>query len=567
MLSASTGSSYNISPPYSVLVVEDSTIFTLLYQHFFKGKGVLTTICLSLEEARKAITAHQRHYDLLLLDNHLTDGDGVTLLPLIKAELKDAAVIMVSANDDADFFLEAFSQGIDDYALKPVNMDLLWLKMKKSVYQRRLEKLNNQQREALNAWRDAELQEQALAKHLLGTMFAKIHTDLDAIHYWVKPSSQFSGDCVIHCSGADGSDYVMLADAMGHGLAAAVSLMPMVQVFKAMSEKALPLSNIVFELNSKSTHLLPDDRFVAVIILHIQPACKAIDVWNGSMPPVLVLDEQGNVLKQVDSTNMALGILPDTLFSVHPKRIELRDHQRVVMFSDGVIESPSHEGEMLTQDALIPLLYAQGKPLDGVKEYFNVDCPPAPDDISVVQINTHSILQAAASARPILAAPESAFLIEHTLSGAAMDLLDIPGHFSELLTKQLPLPLIQKAFTVLTELYMNAFEHGVLGLSSKIKEQENGFLAYYEQKEQRVKALQGKQKIILKVQWQSHKQQLDIFIKDSGPGFFHDGIPTTDLSKSYGRGLALVEHLADSLEIIAPGNAVRVVLDGSRYHE
>ena len=562
-----TKPSHNISPPYSVLVVEDSTVFTLLYQHFFKEKGVLTTICLSLEEARKAITAHQQHYDVLLLDNHLTDGEGVTLLPLIKAELKDAAVIMVSANDDADFFLKAFSQGIDDYALKPVNMDLLWLKMKKSVHQRRLEKLNNQQRKALNVWRDAELQEQALAKHLLGAMFAKIHTDVDAIHYWVKPSSQFSGDSVIHCSGADGSDYVMLADAMGHGLAAAVSLMPMVQIFKAMSEKALPLSSIVFELNSKLTHLLPDDRFVAVIILHIQPASKVIDVWNGAMPPVLVLDEQGKLVKQVDSANMALGILPDTLFSVHPERIELRDHQRVVMFSDGVIESPCHEGEMLTLETLIPLLYVQGKPLDGVKKYFNVDCPPAPDDISIVQVNTHSILQAAVSDKPVLTTQESAFLIEHTLHGAAMDLLDIPGHFSDLLTKQLPLPLIQKAFTVLTELYMNAFEHGVLGLNSEIKEQENGFLAFYEQKEQRVKALKGKQKIILKVQWQSHQQQLEIFIKDSGPGFFHDGISPTDLSKSYGRGLTLIEHLADSLEIIAPGNAVRVVLDGSKHHE
>lgn len=555
--------SLNISPPYSVLVVEDSTVFTLLYEHFFKERGVLTTTCLTLADARNVISRPQQHFDVVLLDNHLTDGEGVTLLPMIKEHLKATAVIMVSANDDADFFLRAFNQGIDDYALKPVNMDLLWLKMKKSVHQRRLEKLNNEQREALNQWRDAELQEQALARHLIGAMFAKVRSDVDAIHYWVKPSSQFSGDSVINCQGVDGSDYVMLADAMGHGLAAAVSLMPVVPIFKAMAEKALPLSNIVFELNSKLTHLLPQDRFVAVIILHIQPASKIIDVWNGAMPPVLVLDEHGKLVKQLNSANMALGILPDTLFSVHPERIELVDNQRIIMFSDGVIETLSGDGELLSQEALIPLLNMPGKPLEGVKKYFNIDCPPASDDISIVQIDTHNILQSSVTYKPNQIVQQSAFLIEHTLSGAALDLLDIPGHFSDLLSKQLPLSLVQKVFTVLTELYMNAFEHGVLGLNSDIKSQENGFLTFYEQKEQKVKELTIEHRIVLQVQWQSDLNRLEIYIKDSGHGFFHDNIESTNFSKSYGRGLTLIEHLADSLEIIAPGNAVRVVLVGS----
>ncbi|MCE2572855.1 fused response regulator/phosphatase [Motilimonas eburnea] len=558
-----TESSHHISPPYTVLVVEDSTVFTLLYQHFFNEKGVKMTICPSLESAREVL-AKEHHFDVVLLDNHLTDGQGVTLLPLLKERLKMAAVIMVSANDDADFFLQAFSQGIDDYALKPVNMDLLWLKMKKSVHQRRLEKLNNEQREALNQWRDAELQEQALAKHLLGAMFAKIHTDHPGIHHWVKPSSQFSGDSVIHCCGEDGSDYVLLADAMGHGLAAAVSLMPLVQIFKAMSEKALPISNIVFELNNKLTHMLPEDRFVAVILLHIQPNRRVIDVWNGAMPPVLVVDQQQQIINQVESGNMALGILPDTLFNVHPVRLPLEPNQQVVMFSDGVIESPSHEGELLTEAELVPLLKSE-EPLAEIKKYFNVNCPPAGDDISIVQIDTNQLLaDIQPSDKVAVYAGESAFLIEHTLHGSSLDLLDIPTHFSDLLTKQLPLPLVQKTFTILTELYMNAFEHGVLGLSSEIKEQENGFLVFYEQKEQRIKNLRGKDKIVLKVQWQSHIQCLEIYIKDSGPGFFHGDMKPADLTKSYGRGLTLIEHLADSLEIIPPGNAARVVLGGTK---
>ena len=64
------------------------------------------------------------------------------------------------------------------------------------------------------------------------------------------------------------------------------------------------------------------------------------------------------------------------------------------------------------------------------------------------------------------------------------------------------------------------------------------------------------------MQWQSHLQRLEIYIEDSGHGFVIHDIEPSNLSKSYGRGLNLIERLADTLEIIPPGNAVKVVLVG-----
>ncbi|WP_434931769.1 SpoIIE family protein phosphatase [Shewanella sp. HL-SH5] len=553
---------YDSRPPISVLIIEDNPVCILMYKQFFMEKGIKVVVCTSIEKAKKEINRPRLNYELVLLDNHLPDGEGIKFVSQLKEHLPMAAIIIVSANSDTDFFVEAFTQDIDDIALKPIKMDLLWLKMKRSIHQRYLEKVNNTQRVAINIWRDSQLQEQALAKHLFGAMHGKIHLDIPAINYWIKPSSLFSGDGIIHCNGPDGSHYVMLADAMGHGLAAAVSLMPMMQAFGAMTEKGLPLCNIVFELNNKLNHFLPEDRFVAAVIIHLQPNNKTIDIWNGGMPPVIIVDEQYQIIKQIKSENMALGILSDNQFSVNSEHIDLLDNQRVILFSDGVIETPSNKGKMLTIDDLVSLLKLPGEPLEGVKQHFNVECESPQDDISVVLIDTHYILQSFIEEDELTAVQESAFFIEHTLQGASLDLFDIPGHLCELISKQLPLSLVTKVFTVLSELYTNAFEHGVLELNSEIKSQENGFLAFYEEKMERLNHLSNDNKIILKVQWQSHLQRLEIYIEDSGHGFFKNDIEPSNLSKSYGRGLTLIEHLAETLEIIPPGNAVRVVLVG-----
>src|SRR5690606_21123140 len=41
-------------------------------------------------------------------------------------------------------------------------------------------------------------------------------------------------------------------------------------------------------------------------------------------------------------------------------------------------------------------------------------------------------------------------------------------------------------YTVLTELYSNALEHGILGLNSEDKQTPGGFLAYYQERERRL---------------------------------------------------------------------------------
>ena len=80
----------------------------------------------------------------------------------------------------------------------------------------------------------------------------QIRTDLMAetgIRHSVTPATQFSGDMILAARSPRGKLYATLADATGHGLAAAVSVLPMVQEFYRLVELDHPLISMVESIN------------------------------------------------------------------------------------------------------------------------------------------------------------------------------------------------------------------------------------------------------------------------------------------------------------------------------
>ena len=117
--------------------------------------------------------------------------------------------------------------------------------------------------------------------------------------------------------------------------------------------------------------------------------------------------------------------------------------------------------------------------------------------------------------------------------------------------------------TILTELFVNSLDHGVLGLSSGLKAYPEGFSEYYREREFRLKHLEaGFIDISLEYFPLMSGGRLKIRIKDSGQGFdivksFQNETPTSNLNIPLcGRGIELVEQLAESLEYFDGGRIV-----------
>ena len=74
----------------------------------------------NLLEARKML--EKTHFDLILLDISLPDGDGLTFYAdlQIKEKTRDIPVIFITSHQEVNKEIMGFSLGADDYIIKPI---------------------------------------------------------------------------------------------------------------------------------------------------------------------------------------------------------------------------------------------------------------------------------------------------------------------------------------------------------------------------------------------------------------------------------------------------------------
>jgi hypothetical protein len=121
----------------------------------------------------------------------------------------------------------------------------------------------------------------------------------------------------------------------------------------------------------------------------------------------------------------------------------------------------------------------------------------------------------------------------------------------------------QSLFTILTELFINSLDHGVLGLSSDLKSSAEGFAEYFTERERQLKKISSGF-IDLQLSYFKHENggKIVVRIKDSGEGFNHEtfivGHSKSDdnYQKLSGRGIELVKQLCESLTYQERGSLV-----------
>lgn len=206
------------------------------------------------------------------------------------------------------------------------------------------------------------------------------------LHHHLVPASQLSGDLAAAVRSPNGTLYIMLADATGHGLAAAISLLPALWVFYGMARKNATVPEIVAEINARLKETVPVGRFVAAHIATINNPARTMRLWSGGMPPAYFLASDGH-LKLLRSPHLALGILPSELFDPQTEIIEWQPSSQMFFCSDGLTEAQNPAGEMFSEARLQQLLSA-GTLFSGIVTAVehHLQGQPGQDDISLLSV-------------------------------------------------------------------------------------------------------------------------------------------------------------------------------------
>ena len=124
-----------------ILLVEDEAVFANAVKKHLQRKGYNVNLALDLETAR--------HYykknipDLILLDMRLPDGSGLDLLSEIKSKNIAIEILVMSAYGELEDAVSAMKLGASDYLKKPIDLEELYINVKKVFEKNELaQKLN-----------------------------------------------------------------------------------------------------------------------------------------------------------------------------------------------------------------------------------------------------------------------------------------------------------------------------------------------------------------------------------------------------------------------------------------
>jgi CheY-like chemotaxis protein len=102
-----------------VLIVDDDPVYRHLHAHVLRGAGHTVVHAATLAEASAAVLAD--HFDLVLADYMLPDGDGLDLLEQLTAQDERPRFVLVTGKSDAHELSDDRVGGVDAYLTKPAS--------------------------------------------------------------------------------------------------------------------------------------------------------------------------------------------------------------------------------------------------------------------------------------------------------------------------------------------------------------------------------------------------------------------------------------------------------------
>lgn len=112
---------------FQILVVEDDADLNRTVCTFLNNSGYEATGCLNATDAYDAM--YDKTFDLIVSDIMMPNTDGFEFAKTVRSLNEDIPILFMTARDDFASKQRGFRIGIDDYMVKPIDLDELFLRI------------------------------------------------------------------------------------------------------------------------------------------------------------------------------------------------------------------------------------------------------------------------------------------------------------------------------------------------------------------------------------------------------------------------------------------------------
>lgn len=556
-------------PPLRILVVDDERTNILVMQAMLGKMGHEVLTARSGQDAIALLA--QEKPNVVLMDVMMPVMSGYDAVrEMRKMPEGNIPIIFVTALNRTEDIIEGVEAGGDDYLHKPVHYELLKAKIN-AMHERQwlLSDLAQQNRQLLEHKSFIEEERQS-AVSFSERLSALDRANDPAVKHFLRYAEGFGGDLIAVARTPDNSLHVMLADSAGHGLIAALSIFPVVEPFYKMTQKGFDIASIVVELNKRVRKYTGLPNYVALNLASINLSDGSVRVWNGGCPDALLISQQGEVVHRFSSAHLPLGVLAEKDFDNTFERYDFgRLKCNLFLTSDGLTELEERDAVDFNMERWLCNGLKEAHSFDSMMAHLcqTLDAQPVSDDIALIsvscdsnkfgnQLHSHADHTHAKHAELGSATEQVYWRMNMTLSCEQLKRLDVVPMLMNVTSTIEPNKDAGQVFMVLSELFNNALDHGVLKLSSELKHHEEGIGQYFDERASRLENLiEGQIDINFERVEMGGLQCLKIGVRDSGDGFdYHDIFQRQEAEhQRHGRGLRLVQGIAEKLEFLENG--------------
>ncbi len=166
------------------------------------------------------------------------------------------------------------------------------------------------------------------------------------------PASEVSGDFYDFFVLPDGHIVWGLGDVSGKGMNAAMLMAKTISLFRCLGKTMPDMAQLLTRLNDEIVETASHGMFVTMVAGVLDPSSGEVRFANAGHQPPLYRDIDG-AYREIEAECPPLGILPEVCYVEQTLQL---DAGRLFVFTDGVTEGRTADGEMLGLPGLLALL-------------------------------------------------------------------------------------------------------------------------------------------------------------------------------------------------------------------